>query len=139
LRKLVFNFDAEEWNEFELPKLRCWELSILSQLLGGPKNLPREEFVTRILETRSIRAKLAGYASDREAAGKLADAHRKEALKWMAKQMKLWRSGSKIQLAITLIQWRDRCRMEGKKFLEVLMQTTGEPRRPQQLQLQLVA
>ncbi|HSI11758.1 MAG TPA: hypothetical protein VK961_06920 [Chthoniobacter sp.] len=134
--KLVFNFDAEEWNEFELAKLRTWELSILSQLLGGPKSLERTEFVTRILCTREVRFKIARYASDRAAAEQLAADHRKEALKWMAKQMKLWRSGSKIQLAITLIQWRDRCRMEGQKRLEELRAVNPtEPTQPRQLRL----
>lgn len=132
-RKLLFDPMAEEWNEDDLPKLRVAELRLLSQLLGGPKSPPKAELVTRILCTRLIRLEIARFGSTREAAQDLAQSARKERLKWMAKQMKLWRSGSKIQLAIVLINWRDRARLEGQKLLDTLRSV--DPGRPVQLLL----
>lgn len=136
-RKLVFDINAEEWNEYDLPKLRRWELSLLCQLFGGPKTGKAEELVTRILSIRTVRSKIARYGSDRPAAVALAADFRKDELKWFCRHMKLWRSGSKIQRAITLLSWRDRARMEGMKLLNQLMAPQEPGGRPIQLQLGL--
>lgn len=97
LRKLVFDFGAPEWNEYDLPRLRGWELEILARLLAAPKTGPKEKVVVRILCTRTIRQKLSRYPCDETGiVGMLAD-FQKEALKWMAKQMCVWRSGNKRQ------------------------------------------
>jgi hypothetical protein len=134
-RRLIFNFNDPGWNEDDVAKLKTWEIEILCKLLGAPKSGPREKVIVRLLETRNVRGAISAYPCDRDGAVALATAKRKEWLKWFCKQMCLWRSGTKIQLAGTLLQWRDRARLEGQKFLTSLM--TAEPGTALQMEFKL--
>jgi hypothetical protein len=127
--KVVNDIDAEEWNEYDLPKLTLREIQCLCMLLCSPKSGTKEKVVTRLLAVRQVRIKLAPFAASREGMEAVVLSFRKEALQWMAKEAGLWRSGNKLQLANVLINWRERCRAEGQKFLqEALAQILNQPR-----------
>lgn len=123
---LVYNSQSELWHEDELPKLKVAQLHVLAVMIGAPKSGTKENLIITILARRHVRLKIGGFGSTREEAQRLANAYRKESLKAMAKECKLWRSGSKIQLAICLLGWRDRARLEGQKALEACVAATRE-------------
>jgi hypothetical protein len=128
--KLVFDAQSELWNEFDLPRLRAVELQTLAQLVGAPKSGSKEKVSIRILAIRQVRLKLQPFADDVQA---VAAAFRKEALKHMAREAGLWRSGNKTQLAAVLLSWRQRARAEGQKLLDQLCAASRQ--RPRQLDL----
>lgn len=126
--KLVYNFDAEEWNEYDLPKLSLREIQVLCRLLGSPKSGSKEKVIARLLAVRQVRLKLSRFQDDPHA---IVPEFRKEALKHMAREAGLWRSGNKIQLATVLLNWRNKCRHDGQKFFEDISAELAK--RPQQL------
>jgi hypothetical protein len=52
--ELVYDFESERWNEFELPKLSLRELQALAKLLGCSTYGTKETLVVRLLaQTRT--------------------------------------------------------------------------------------
>lgn len=127
---LVFHADSELWDEYELPRLSLVQLRTLARLWGAPHSGTKEKVVVRILAVRAVRVRLAPFADDLEA---LASAFRKEALKHMAREAGLWRSGNKRQLAIALINWRARARQNGQQLLDRILELSRA--QPRQLNL----
>ena len=59
--ELVYNFQSERWNEFELSKLSMRELQALAKLLGCSACGTKETLVVRLLAQRELRFKLAPF------------------------------------------------------------------------------
>ena len=59
--ELVYDFQSERWNEFELPKLSFRELQTLAKLLGSPSYGTKETLIVRLLAQRELRFKLARF------------------------------------------------------------------------------
>jgi len=57
--ELMYDFQSERWNEFELPKLSLRELLALAKLLGCPSYGSKETVIVRLLAQRELRLKLA--------------------------------------------------------------------------------
>jgi hypothetical protein len=53
--ELMYDFQSERWNEFELPKLSSRELLALTKLLGCPSCGSKETVIVRLLERESLR------------------------------------------------------------------------------------
>lgn len=134
-RTLAVDAVSELWNEDELPKCSLEEVRHLAMLLGSPKSGPKEKVIVRLLAVRQVRLAVAKYPLNEEGAKALVADNQKERLKWMAKEAGLWRSGNKLQLAIVVLQWRDRCRAEGQKLLAAWQAAAAS--QPKQLLLAL--
>jgi hypothetical protein len=68
--ELMYDFQSERWNEFELPKLSLRELLALAKLLGCPSCGSKEAVIVRLLAHRELRLKLARFADNPEDAQK---------------------------------------------------------------------
>jgi hypothetical protein len=53
--ELMYDFQSERWNEFELPKLSLRELLALAKLLGCPSCGSKETVIVRLLAQRELR------------------------------------------------------------------------------------
>jgi hypothetical protein len=62
--ELVYNFQSERWNEFELSKLSMRELQALAKLLGCSACGTKETLVVRLLAQRELRFKLAPFTDN---------------------------------------------------------------------------
>ena len=116
--ELLWNFDHEGWNEWDIPKLKLKELQFLCQALGAPKSGTKEKISIRLLAVRQVRLKISKYPATDEGVYALVADYPKEALKWMAKESGQWRSGNKKQLGVVLLMWREKVRVSGRKFLD---------------------
>jgi len=116
--ELLCSSDHEGWNEWDIPKLKLKEIQFLCQALGAPKSGTKEKISIRLLAVRQVRLKISKYPATDDGVYALVADYPKEALKWMAKEAGLWRSGNKKQLAVVLLNWRTRVRVEGQKFLD---------------------
>jgi hypothetical protein len=128
-----------EWKRDDLKSLSAAELRALAELLGIPVSGTKAECVDRLLSLGSLRQLLADFDGPdvREVAERLAEAYFKKELKGMASMAKIWKSGSKIQLALGLIMWRNECRRKGQ---ENLTKARAELKsRPRQLSLPYAA
>ena len=126
--ELVYDFQSERWNEFELPKLSLRELQTLAKLLGSPSYGTKERLVARLLAQRELRFKLARFTDKPE---ELAISYRRESLRDMCREAGIWPSGNKRALSAGLLNWRDRCRAPGQAFLAEIQSLAKE--RPRQL------
>ena len=127
-RELVYDFQSERWNEFELPKLSLRELQTLAKLLACASYGAKETLIVRLLAQRELRFKLARFTDDPDA---LASSYRRESLRDMCREAGIWRSGNKRALSAGLLNWRDRCRVRGQAFLAEMQSLAKD--RPQQL------
>jgi hypothetical protein len=128
--ELMYDFQSERWNEFELPKLSLRELLALAKLLGCPSCGSKEAVIVRLLAHRELRLKLSRFADDPE---ELANSYQRESLRDMCREAGIWRSGNKRALSAGLLNWRNRCRARGQAFFAE-MQSLAKAR-PQQLSL----
>ena len=112
--ELVYDFQSERWNEFELPKLSFRELLALAKLLGCPSCGSKETVIVRLLAQRELRLKLARFTDNPD---ELASSYRRESLRDMCREAGIWRSGNKRALSAGLLNWRDLCRVRGQAFL----------------------
>jgi hypothetical protein len=126
--ELVYDFQSERWNEFELPKLTLRELQTLAKLLGSPSYGTKETLIVRLLAQRELRFKLARFTDNPE---ELAISYKRESLRDMCREAGIWRSGNKRALSAGLLNWRDRCRAPGQAFLAEIQSLAKE--RPRQL------
>jgi hypothetical protein len=111
--KLMYDFQSERWNEFELPKLSLRELLALAKLLGCPSCGSKEAVTVRLLAHRELRLKLCRFADNPE---ELANSYQRESLRDMCREAGIWRSGNKRALSAGLLNWRNRCRARGQAF-----------------------
>ena len=126
--ELVYDFQSERWNEFEVSKLSMRELQALAKLLGCPSHGTKEALIVRLLAQRELRFKLARFTDNPE---ELAISYRRESLRDMCREAGIWRSGNKRALSAGLLNWRDRCRARGQAFLAEMKSLAKD--RPQQL------
>ena len=122
--ELVYDFQSERWNEFELPKLSLRERQALAKLLGCPSCGSKETVIVRLLAQRELRFKLARFTDNPE---ELAISYRRESLRDMCRDAGIWRSANKRALSAGLLNWRDRC----QAFLAEMQSLAKH--RPQQL------
>jgi len=117
-RRLVHTTPGE-WQRHDLLKLQAAELRALAELLGIPVSGTRAELVERLLSLGGLRQLLADYDGPDawEVAERLVRDFDKRELKGMAALAKIWKSGTKRQLALGLIQWRNECRRKGLERL----------------------
>jgi DNA repair protein RadC len=127
LSELMYDFQSERWNEFELPKLSLRELLALAKLLGCPSWGSKEMVIVRLLAQRELRLKLARFTDNPE---ELAISYKRESLRDMCREAGIWRSGNKRALSAGLLNWRDRCRALGQAFLAEMRSLAKD--RPQQ-------
>ena len=125
--ELVYDFNSDRWNEYDLAKLSHRELEALAKLLGSAHSGTKQQLVIRVLAQRKLPFKLSWFTDDPK---DLAASYRRQSLRDMCREAGIWRSGTKIQLAAGLLTWRLRCRSKGQAFLKEL-QAAGR----QQLQL----
>ena len=130
--ELMYDFQSERWNEFELPKLSLRELLALAKLLGCPSCGSKETVIVRPLAQRELRLKLAHFTDN---PGELAISYKRESLRDMCREAGIWRSGNKRALSAGLLNWRDRCRARGQAFLAEMRSLAKD--RPQQLSFRL--
>src|SRR5580700_3431407 len=98
--ELMYDFQSERWNEFELPKLSLRELLALAKLLGCASCGSKEAVIVRLLAHRERRLKLARFADNPK---ELANSYQRESLRDMYREAGIWRSGNKRALS-------ERCR-----------------------------
>src|SRR5580700_7530338 len=120
--ELVYDFQSERWNEFELPKLSLRELLALAKLLGCPSCGSKEAVIVRLLAHRELRLKLARFADNPE---ELANSYQRESLRDMCREAGIWRSGNKRALSAGLLNWRNRCRARGQAFFAEMRSVSG--------------
>jgi hypothetical protein len=113
-QELVRDVHSRRWNEDDLAKLSGVELHALTKLLSCPSSGVKHSVIVRLLAYRQLRFKLAPFSDDPIP---LANAYRRESLRDMCKKAGIWRSGNKRQLAAGLLTWRNRCRLNGHRFL----------------------
>ena len=128
--ELMYDFQSERWNEFELPKLSLRELLALAKLLGCYSCGSKETVIVRLLAQRELRLKLDRFTDNPE---ELANSYKRESLRDMCREAGIWRSGNKRALSAGLLNWRDRCRARGQAFLAEMRSLVKA--RPQQLSL----
>jgi hypothetical protein len=92
--ELVYDFQSERWNEFELPKLSLRELQTLAKLLGCASYGTKEALIVRLLAQRELRFKLACFTDNPE---ELAISYRRESLRDMCREAGIWRSGKQTR------------------------------------------
>jgi len=127
---LMADPQSEHWNGADLQKLSMAELQGLAKLFGAPTSGSKSELAERLLTYRKIRIRLSRYDDNAES---LAQSHGRESLRSMCDALNLWKSGSKVQLAAGLLNWRNRCRVEGQTFLAEMRAEAQS--RPAQLSL----
>jgi hypothetical protein len=123
--ELVYDFQSERWNEFDLPKLSLRELQALAKLLGCPFYGTKETLVIRLLAQRELRFKLARFTDNPD---ELASSYRRESLRDMC------RFGAQATNALfrrASSNWRNRSRARGQAFLAEMQSLSKD--RPQQL------
>jgi hypothetical protein len=81
--ELMYDFQSERWNEFELPKLSMRELLVSAKLLGSPSCGAKETVIVRRLAQRELRLKLARFADNPE---ELAFSYKRESLRDMCRE-----------------------------------------------------
>jgi hypothetical protein len=128
--ELVYDFQSERWNEFELRELSLRELHALAKLLGCSTCGTKETLVVRLLAQRELRFKLARFKDNPD---ELTNSYRRESLRDMRPKAGIWRLGNKRALSAGLLNWRDRCRARGQAFLAEMQSLSKD--RPQQLTL----
>ena len=117
---------SQSWNEDELAKLSGVELQALAKLFACPSSGVKQSVIVRLLAHRQLRLKLGPFTDDPLP---LAQAYRRDSLRDMCKEAGIWRSGNKRQLGAGLLTWRNRCRLNGQKFLaEMHAAITARPR-----------
>jgi len=94
--ELMYDFQSERWNEFELPKLSLRELLAPAKLLGCPSCGSKETVIVRLLAQRELRLKLARFTDNPE---ELAISYKRESLRDMCREAGIWRSGNKRALS----------------------------------------
>lgn len=112
-RRLMYTVPGE-WKRADLTTLSLAELRGLCELLGVPVSGTKAECVERLISLGGLRQLLADYD---DPARLVADFDKRE-LKGMAAMAQIWKSGSKLQLAVGLIQWRNACRYKGQLALD---------------------
>jgi hypothetical protein len=115
--RLYHDFDHEGWNEYDLAILPGEELVFLCRVMGIPDYGNKQTRIVRLLSLRICRKELAKFGSDYTALQEVVASFKKSRLHWMATQACLWKSGTKIQLAQVLLNWRNKCRHDGQKYL----------------------
>ena len=86
--ELMYDFQSERWNEFELPKLSLRELLALAKLFGCPSCGSKEAVIVRLLAHRELRLKLARFADNPE---ELANSYQRESLRDVCREAGIWR------------------------------------------------
>ena len=125
-QELVRDVHSHRWTEHDLAKLSALELHALANLFSCPSSGVKQCVILRLLAHRQLRFKLAPFTDDPVP---LADTYRRDSLRDMCKEAGIWRSGNKRQLAAGLLTWRNRCRLNGQRFLaEMYAHAAARPR-----------
>ena len=113
-----------------LGKLSGDELRFLCGAIGCPHSGTKAEIINNILNHMQVRLKLA----DHEDPDVLSSSFKKKELYQMAALVKIWKSGNKRQLACSLLNWRNRCRLIGRQYMaDYRANTQGLPKQIQML------
>lgn len=94
-------------------KLTTKEFDALNESMGFPISGTKQERIDRFMKLYEIRDRIKDYAATYEGARALSHVYKRADLYQMAKDMKGWKSGNKLQLAASLLSWRDRTRYNG--------------------------
>ena len=92
--------------------------------MGAPHSGTKSELIIRLLSLRIVRMELRSYTADFAGAQAMAQAFKRERLRWMCEQSNLWKSGNKVALGGVLLKWREDCRRRGQEYLEACMAYT---------------
>lgn len=129
--KLYRDIDSESWHEFELEKLPGKELKFLCLLFACAHSGTKQKVAMRLMMIRRARIDLAKFTDDPK---ELAAAFSRSRLRQICESANLWKSGNKTQLAACILMWRNRCRLEGQKFLMECQEVWAKAeKRPKQL------
>ena len=72
--ELMYDFQSERWNEFELPKLSLRELLALAKLLGSTSCGSKETVIVRLLAQRETALEIGSLYRQPRGAGKFLSA-----------------------------------------------------------------
>lgn len=115
LRDIVYNYKNITFENIQ--HLKNVELEVISKLLGIPMFGTKAKKIYRIIDLWDLRHTLAEYdSSSFEGVKKLANTYYRMELHDMCRRAKTWRSGNKIGLSASLLNWRDMCRKTGQDF-----------------------
>jgi hypothetical protein len=116
LKELVWNRADITFENLEF--LKGIELDVICKLMGIPLSGTKAKKINRILNLWDLRHTLSKYEYSHEGAKELSDFYFRVELHDMCRRAKIWRSGNKSQLSLSLLFWRDSARRKGKKFLK---------------------
>ncbi len=133
--KLYRDFDHEGWNEFDLETLPNRELEFLSRMMGIAFSGTKSARIVRLLSCRIVRRELSKFEANPDGVKALTEQFKRSRLRWMCDQAHVWKSGNKLQLAVCLLNWRNRCRREGNAYYQRCVEQSLQE--PQQLTLAL--
>lgn len=119
-------FGRADINLSNLKPLKRIELEFLCRILGITFCGTKKKMTVRILDRWNLRQTLSEYDSSHEEAKLLANFYRRVELYDMCRRAKIWKSGSKIALAVSLLSWRNLCRHKGQKFFNEMKKQLKE-------------
>src|SRR5258707_11569140 len=96
----MYDFQSKRWSEFELPKLSLRELLASAKLLGFPSCGSKETDIVRLLAQRELRLKLARLQTTQRSCK---NSYKRESLRDMCREARIWRSGNKRALSAGLL------------------------------------
>ena len=124
----VYRSNPKDWTSTILEPCTRDELEALCRLMGIPHSGTKAHQIARLLDMSSLRIELVkwgeyrdkDYMKSHERVHEIAEAvssrYKRKNLIEMAKRAKVFYSMPKIGIIIALLQWRERCRMNGKIF-----------------------
>jgi len=131
----IYRSHIEDWTKGVLSPCTSDELEALCRLLGVPYSGTKGAKITRLLDMANLRMELTtwgeykddDYVKAHEKAHEIATdicvKFKRVDLVAMARRAKAFYSLPKRGIVISLLQWRDRCRMRGQQFNELIKKT----------------
>lgn len=109
-----------------LSLLKKMELKALAHLMNSPVSGNIATLTNRLVDVYDLRKQLGFYDEDPQ---ELVNDFKRKELHEMCKRAKIWRSGNKYALAVSLLRWRNRCRRDGQRtFRESMAALKNSPR-----------
>ena len=121
--RVAFNQSPADWSRESLLPCSVTELDILAKLLGIPAGSTKQDRVTKLLNAAEVRVLLAPYGEDKDdrtIPAALASAFKAKELHDLCVRIHGWIAPNKFGRAIVLLNWRNKCRHDGQRYLDEL-------------------
>jgi hypothetical protein len=129
-QQLYQDINHESWHEYDLETLPGKELVFLCKLFACAHSGTKQKVALRLMMIRRARIDLDKFTDD---PAELAAAFSRSRLRQICESANLWKSGNKLALSACILMWRNRCRLEGQKFLMECQEWSKANGRPKQL------